>query len=137
MYPNLKVLGVCSICGGDVVVQEIAYLTNPPQYPEPYCSKCGAIREEDALKKVVKQVIKMVPRKMSKQDFIYGDKDEEILKIIKELNENRQIVDGYPDGYVHPPCTQIPFVTVSDNKQPTYIWTSEGVIGPFKVDNNS
>lgn len=126
MYPNLKVLGVCSICGGDVVVQEIAYLVNPPQYPKPYCSKCGAIRKEDAEKKVIPMVLR-------EKDLTQNQENEEILKILKELDKNRKYVDGYPDHYVHPPYTQTPFVSTDDN-QPRYIWTSEGVIGPFEAD---
>lgn len=49
-----KVLGSCSICGGNVVIPLVWMGIYPPT---PYCNSCGAVREEE------KKIIKMKPVK--------------------------------------------------------------------------
>jgi len=54
-YSNYRVIGVCSICGGDVTIFDGPWGGMQP--PVASCASCGAIRQEDR-----GPVIPMVPR---------------------------------------------------------------------------
>lgn len=41
-----QVIGTCSICGGNIVQENIVYTTIPPQYPPMRCEKCGASKPD-------------------------------------------------------------------------------------------
>lgn len=83
--PNHKVIGKCSICGGDVVKNTgPMWMVGEP--PPPTCMECGAIPAEYAL-----PVIDMIPRpkpryywdtrmnivlgKLKNIDYVYRDKN--------------------------------------------------------------
>lgn len=57
MYPNKRIIGQCSICGGNVVVPTVCWSVNPPV---PICESCGAVKRNEL------PVIPMVPGKQRK-----------------------------------------------------------------------
>lgn len=62
---NVKIIGQCSICGGNVVVPVVWWSVVPPQ---PYCVNCGATKRDD------RPVIPMVPNPR-RNIWTYNTKD--------------------------------------------------------------
>ncbi len=44
-HDQKRVIGACSICGGDVI--EFNYLMIVGKSPDPRCKKCGAVKKVD------------------------------------------------------------------------------------------
>jgi hypothetical protein len=47
-----KKIGTCSLCGGNVVIHEGAWMGINP--PKPYCVKCGAVEDNSPVIKMKK-----------------------------------------------------------------------------------